>query len=208
MTADFCNKICTFETSTGVRYTAASLIGRSGSSTLRPSTTPMSLSLAGSRFSSDTTPGALPSWNSRTRHNNLSGGLAVRRTRGHNPTVTREGTWEELAQILAGDRTVGLFEHLRKFSEPRYDSRESTGSIAKASIIAQQDRNRTSNRLGKSLTSDVALEKFLRDKLCYDAYSEHFAHDLAEILRSNLPEEHSEDAQTLAWGCAENNRTL
>jgi hypothetical protein len=49
-----------------------------------------------------------------------------------------------------------------------------------------------------------ALEKFLRDKLCYGAYSEHFAHDLAEILRSNLPEEHSEDAQTLAWGCAEN----
>ena len=117
MTADFCNKICTFETSTGVRYTAASLIGRSGSSTLRPSTTPMSLSLAGSRFSSDTTPGALPSWDSRTRHNNLSGGLAVRRTRGHNPTVTREGTWEELAQILAGDRTVGLFEHLRKFKQ-------------------------------------------------------------------------------------------
>ena len=37
--------------------------------------------------------------------------------RGHNPTVTREGTWEELAQILAGDRTVDLFEHLRKFKQ-------------------------------------------------------------------------------------------
>jgi hypothetical protein len=37
--------------------------------------------------------------------------------RGHNPTVTREGTWEELARILAGDRTVDLFEHLRKFKQ-------------------------------------------------------------------------------------------
>ncbi len=49
-----------------------------------------------------------------------------------------------------------------------------------------------------------ALEKFLDKKLHHDLYSENFADDLAEILRSNLPEEHSEDAQTLAWGCAEN----
>ena len=37
--------------------------------------------------------------------------------RGHNATVTRGGTWEELAQILAGDLTVDLFEHLRKFKQ-------------------------------------------------------------------------------------------
>src|SRR5258707_3053617 len=36
--------------------TAASLIGRSGSSTFRPSTTPVSMSLAGSCFSSDSAP--------------------------------------------------------------------------------------------------------------------------------------------------------
>ena len=37
--------------------------------------------------------------------------------RGHNATVSRGGTWEKLAQILAGDRTVDMFEHLRKFKQ-------------------------------------------------------------------------------------------
>ena len=37
--------------------------------------------------------------------------------RGHDATVTRGGTWEELAQILADDLTVDLFEHLRKFKQ-------------------------------------------------------------------------------------------
>jgi hypothetical protein len=37
--------------------------------------------------------------------------------RGHKATVTRGGTWEELAQILAGDLIVDLFEHLRKFKQ-------------------------------------------------------------------------------------------
>ena len=54
----------------------------SGSSTFRLSTTTVSMSLAGSCFSSESAPGALPSWDSRTRWNNLSGGLAVRRTVG------------------------------------------------------------------------------------------------------------------------------
>src|SRR5262245_39492350 len=40
------------------------------------------MSLTGSCFSSESAPGALPSWDSRTRRNNLSGGLAVRRTVG------------------------------------------------------------------------------------------------------------------------------
>ena len=44
----------------------------------------------------------------------------------------------------------------------------------------------------------------MAEKLDYDLYSEHFADDLAEILRDNLPEDQSEDAQTLAWGCARN----
>src|SRR6266536_1237942 len=43
-------------TSTDVRYTAASLIGHSGSSTFRLSTSALSMSLAGSRFSSDSAP--------------------------------------------------------------------------------------------------------------------------------------------------------
>src|SRR6188508_923475 len=61
---------------------SASLIGRSGSSAFRPSTHSVSMSLTGSCFSSESAPGALPSWDSRTRWNNLSGGLAVRRTVG------------------------------------------------------------------------------------------------------------------------------
>ena len=49
-----------------------------------------------------------------------------------------------------------------------------------------------------------ALEDFLREKLDYDLYSEHFADDLAEILQDNLPEDQAEDAQTLAHECARN----
>src|SRR5262245_60382917 len=59
-----------------------SLIGHSGSSAFRLSTTTVSMSLTGSCFSSESAPGALPSWDSRTRRNNLSRGLAVRRTVG------------------------------------------------------------------------------------------------------------------------------
>jgi hypothetical protein len=68
------------------RAMSASLIGHSGSSAFRLSTTTVSMSLTGSCFSSESGPGALPSWDSKTRWNNLSGGLsgglAVRRTVG------------------------------------------------------------------------------------------------------------------------------
>ena len=49
-----------------------------------------------------------------------------------------------------------------------------------------------------------ALEDFLGENLDYDLYSEHFADDLAEILRDNLPEDQAEVAQTLARECAQN----
>src|SRR5262245_54167942 len=49
-----------------------------------------------------------------------------------------------------------------------------------------------------------ALEGFLAEHLEYGLYSEHFADDLAQILRDNLPEDHAEDAQTLARECARN----
>ena len=61
---------------------SASLIGHLGSSTFRLSAAAVSMSLAGSRFSSESAQRALPSWDSRTRWNNLSGGLAVRLTVG------------------------------------------------------------------------------------------------------------------------------
>src|SRR5262249_8625061 len=44
--------------------------------------TPVSMSLTGSRFSSDSAPRALPTWDSKTRWNNLSGDLAVNVTAG------------------------------------------------------------------------------------------------------------------------------
>jgi hypothetical protein len=61
---------------------SASLIGHSGSSAFRLSTTTVSTSLTGSCFSSESAPGALPSWVSKTRWNNLSGDLAVNVTAG------------------------------------------------------------------------------------------------------------------------------
>ena len=64
------------------RAMSASLIGRSGSSTFRLSTITVLMSLAGSRFSSELGTRALPSWDSKTRWNNLFDGLAVRVTAG------------------------------------------------------------------------------------------------------------------------------
>ena len=49
-----------------------------------------------------------------------------------------------------------------------------------------------------------ALEDLLGENLDYDLYSEHFADQLAEILRDNLPEDQVEVAQTLARECARN----
>jgi hypothetical protein len=49
----------TFETSCDVRSVVASLIGRLRSSTFRLSATAMSMSLTGSRFSSESAPGPL-----------------------------------------------------------------------------------------------------------------------------------------------------
>ena len=34
---------------------------------------------------------------------------------GHKPTLTRGGKWAQLAQILAGDQAVDMFDHLREF---------------------------------------------------------------------------------------------
>src|ERR1700730_11661311 len=91
------------------RSMSASLIGRLGSSVFRLSTTAVSMSLPGSCFFSNRPFGvkrlqtihhcsvdvahglvllfgigtkALPSWDSKTRWNDLMGGLAVRRTAG------------------------------------------------------------------------------------------------------------------------------
>ena len=61
---------------------SASLIGRGSQAFFRLSTTTVSMSLTGSRFSSELALRALPSWDPRTRRNNLLGGLAVKRTVG------------------------------------------------------------------------------------------------------------------------------
>ena len=67
--------LATFLPSQPRRAMSASLIGHSGSSAFRLSTTTVSMSLTGSCFSSESAPGALPSWDSRTRWNNLSGAV-------------------------------------------------------------------------------------------------------------------------------------
>ena len=61
---------------------SASLIGHSGSSAFRLFTTTVSMSLTGSCFSSELGTKALPSWDSKTGWNNLSGGLVVSVTTG------------------------------------------------------------------------------------------------------------------------------
>ena len=60
----------------------ASLIGHSGSSAFRPSAAAVCRYRSRARASLRNRPKALPSWDSRTRRNNLSGGLASRRTVG------------------------------------------------------------------------------------------------------------------------------
>jgi len=60
----------------------------SGSSTFRLTTSPVSMSLTGSRFSSDSAPRPFHHGDSKTRWNNLSGGLAVNMTAGPRPSRT------------------------------------------------------------------------------------------------------------------------
>src|SRR6266566_1150969 len=60
-----CVALGTNATSQDRRWTSASLIGHSGSSAFRLSTSTVSMSLTGSCFSSESAPGALPSWDSR-----------------------------------------------------------------------------------------------------------------------------------------------
>src|SRR6266404_3207456 len=72
---------------TDAKYQDVSRDGRfsnrpSGSSTFRLSTTPVSTSLTGSRFSSDSAPRPFHHGDSKTRWNNLMGGLAVNVTAG------------------------------------------------------------------------------------------------------------------------------
>jgi hypothetical protein len=63
-------------------HMSASLIGRLGQALSGYPPIPVSMSLTGSRFSSDSAPRALPSWDSKTRWNNLLGDLAVNVTAG------------------------------------------------------------------------------------------------------------------------------
>jgi hypothetical protein len=49
-----------------------------------------------------------------------------------------------------------------------------------------------------------ALERFLAEQLEYHLYGQHFADNLAEILKDNLPKDQAKDAETLALQCALN----
>jgi len=52
--------------------------------------------------------------------------------------------------------------------------------------------------------ANQALEDLLSENLDDDLYSEYFAHDLAEILQDDLPEDQVDSAQTLARECVQN----
>ena len=60
---------------------SASLIGRVGSSAFRLPATAVSMSLTGSCFSPESAHKAVPSWDPKTRRNNLCGDLAVGRSK-------------------------------------------------------------------------------------------------------------------------------
>ena len=96
----------------------ASLIGRSGSSAFRPSTTTCVDVAHGLVLLFGIGTKALPSWDSKTRRNNLSGGLAIRRTVGPSDQAnsphpsSREGhhsTARWSSSVLLSDLTLRGF---------------------------------------------------------------------------------------------------
>ena len=82
MQKDFCNSIGPSRHFAALRNLVASLIGRCGSSAFRLSTAVVVDVFRGLALLFGLGTKALPSWESRTRWNNLTGGLAVRETAG------------------------------------------------------------------------------------------------------------------------------
>ena len=58
---------------------------------------------------------------------------------GHKTAVTRGGKWAQLAKILAVDRTVDLFDHLREFKRRPHPSIE---KVPGADFIVYRSRRR------------------------------------------------------------------
>src|SRR5271166_1955943 len=96
----------------------ASLIGRLGSSAFRLSTAAVLMSLRGLALLFGIGTKALPSWGSKTRWNNLTGGLAVKRTAGPSDSAnsphpsSREGhhsTTRWSSSFLLSDLTLRDF---------------------------------------------------------------------------------------------------
>ena len=58
---------------------------------------------------------------------------------GYKAAVTRGGKWEQLAKILAADRTVDLFDHLREFKRRPHPSIE---KVRGADFIVYRTRRR------------------------------------------------------------------
>ena len=109
----------------------ASLIGRLRSSTFRLFTTAMSMSLTGSRLFGIGTR-AVPSWDPRTRWNNLSGGLALplagpsdradsphpSSREGHHSTVAWSSSFLLLGLICHGCHAAGTASRVQRNSVP------------------------------------------------------------------------------------------
>ena len=153
---------------------SASLIGRLGSSAFRLSTTTVSTSLAGSCFSSESAPKAVPSWDSKTRWNNLSGGLAARVTVGPSGSAnsphpsSREGH-----HSTAGWSSSFLLSHLIL-----HDSHAvATSLVQRNSVPSTQMRCMiTANRRARATIAFFiprCLAIFIAQALSQDHFAEH-----------------------------------
>ncbi len=77
-------------------------------------------------------PPSVPGPDSSPRKNAVTAAYDLLRWWGHKPTVTRDGRWAQLAQILADDPSFEPFEHMRKFKRnpfPRVEKVRGNGWI-------------------------------------------------------------------------------
>src|SRR5437870_13640189 len=109
------------------------------------------MSLTGSCFSSDSAPRALPSWDSRTRWNNLSGGLAVRRTVGpsghaNSPHPSSREVRTMLFALRAKDRQLNSWPEL----QIRITQLAREGSPPPGLRLSQAELSRKTNQVARA----------------------------------------------------------
>ena len=152
---------------------SASLIGRSGSSAFRLSTNSVSTPLAGSCFSSESAPRPFHHGISKTRWNNLWGGLAVRRTVGPSGhTISPHPSSREGHHSTARWNSSFLLSHLI----PRRSHAAATSRVQRNSVPSTHMRCMiTANRRAKATIaffSPRCLAIFIAQALSHDHFAE------------------------------------